>query len=205
MFEAEFFIATLVVVLVPGTGVIYTVSTGIFSGWRASISAACGCTIGIVPHLAACIAGLSALLFTSAVAFRVLQYAGVGYLFYFAWSMWRETDSLSFQKGAEREGFWQISRRGFLINILNPKLSVFFLAYLPQFVSTAATTPPLLQLVFLGGIFMGTTFLVFVLYGLLAHGVGAFLLSSPRSLLWIRRSFAAIFALLGVRLAMSGQ
>jgi threonine/homoserine/homoserine lactone efflux protein len=98
--------------------VIYTVSTGLFHGWRASIIAACGCTAGIIPHLTASILGLSAILHTSALAFQAVKYAGVAYLLYLAWSMWHETGSLQFNASLPKKGLWQIARRGFLINIL---------------------------------------------------------------------------------------
>ena len=144
MFSAEFLVTSLIVVLVPGTGVIYTVSAGLFLGWRASIAAACGCTAGIIPHLSASILGLSAILHASALAFQGVKFAGAIYLLYLAWSMWRETGTLSFDAPSDNQRAGRIAIRGFLINILNPKLSIFFLAFLPQFVP-AGTADPLLQ------------------------------------------------------------
>ena len=205
MFSTEFLITSLVVVLIPGTGVIYTVSTGLFLGWRGSIAAAFGCTSGIIPHLLACILGLSAILHMSAVAFQVLKYAGVVYLLYLAWSMWCETGELNFDNSVKKKGAWQIAIRGFLINILNPKLSIFFLAFLPQFVLTNAVNPPIIQLFFLSGMFMGMTLFIFVFYGITAHSVRAYIVSSPKRILWMQRSFAVVFASLGVKLAMSEQ
>ena len=205
MFSTEFLITSLVVVLIPGTGVIYTVSTGIFLGWRSSIAAAFGCTSGIIPHLLACILGLSAILHMSAVAFQVLKYAGVVYLLYLAWSMWRETGKLNFENPAIRKGVWRIAIRGFLINILNPKLSIFFLAFLPQFVLTTSVNPPIVQLFFLSGIFMGMTLFIFILYGISAHSVRVYIVSSPKRMVWMQRLFAVIFAGLGVKLALSEQ
>ena len=142
MFSTEFLITSLVVVLVPGTGVIYTVSTGLFLGRRASIAAACGCTAGIIPHLTASILGLSAILHMSAVAFQLIKYAGAIYLLYLAWSMWRETGALRFNSPAAKNSVRQIALRGFLLNILNPKLSIFFLAFLPLFVAPEHIIPP---------------------------------------------------------------
>lgn len=205
MFSTEFLITSLVVVLIPGTGVIYTVSTGLFLGWRSSIAAALGCTSGIIPHLLACILGLSAILHMSAVAYQVLKYAGVVYLLYLAWSMWCETGVLNFDNSVKKKGAWQIASRGFLINILNPKLSIFFLAFLPQFVTTNAVIPPIIQLFFLSGMFMGMTLFIFILYGIAAHRVRAYVVYSPKRILWMQRSFAFVFALLGVKLAMSEQ
>lgn len=148
---------SLVIVLIPGTGVIYTISNGIFLGWRASIAAAFGCTAGIIPHLSASIIGLSAILHMSALAFQVIKFAGAAYLLYLAWAMWRETGSLKFDSHSKKTGLWQIVRRGFLINILNPKLSIFFLAFLPLFVNPNASSPTL-NMVFLSLMFMAMTF-----------------------------------------------
>ena len=200
----EFFITSLVVVLIPGTGVIYTVSTGLFLGWRASIVAALGCTFGIIPHLTASILGLSAILHTSALAFQVVKYAGVAYLLYMAWSMWRETGALSLESSSTSKSMLQIAIRGFLINILNPKLSIFFLAFLPLFVSPETATP-IIQMIFLGVLFMALTLVVFVLYGLSANGVRKYIYNSQRLITWLQRSFAATFAALGVKLASTEQ
>lgn len=204
MLSTEFLITSLVVVLIPGTGVIYTVSNGLFLGRRASIAAAIGCTAGIIPHLTASILGLSAILHMSALAFQSIKYAGAAYLLYLAWGMWRETGTLSLDSSATSRGVWLIIRRGFLINILNPKLSVFFLAFLPLFVSTNASSPTL-QMIVLSLIFMMMTLVIFVLYGISAHGVRKYIVSSPRGVTWIQRTFAATFAILGIKLALSEQ
>lgn len=204
MFNSEFLLTSLVVVLIPGTGVIYTVSTGLFCGWRASIAAALGCTTGIIPHLIASILGLSAILHMSSIAFQLVKYAGVIYLMYLAWSMWRETGSLKVNATDSTKSLWQIISKGFLINILNPKLSIFFLAFLPLFVSPNASSP-MGQLLVLSAVFMSMTFVVFVLYGLWANFVRKHIVNSPRVTTWLQKSFAAIFAALGAKLAMTEQ
>jgi threonine/homoserine/homoserine lactone efflux protein len=204
MFNTEFLITSVVVILIPGTGVIYTVSTGLFSGWRSSIGAAFGCTAGIIPHLTASILGLSAILHISALAFQVVKFAGAAYLLYLAWSMWRETGALKFNSSAPQNGLWQIATRGFLINILNPKLSIFFLAFLPLFVSPNASSP-IFQMFILGIVFMAMTLLIFILYGISANGVRRYVINSPRLIVILQRSFAATFAALGAKLAMSDQ
>jgi threonine/homoserine/homoserine lactone efflux protein len=204
MLSTEFLITSLVVVLVPGAGVIYTVSTGLFQGWRASIVAAFGCTAGIIPHLTASILGLSAILHMSAVAFQAVKYAGAAYLLYLAWSMWRDTGALRFDAPGKKNGIWQIFIRGILINILNPKLSIFFLAFLPLFVSTDEASPTL-QMFLLSAVFMAMTLFIFILYGICAHGVRASVVKSPRRILWLQRSFAVTFAVLGAKLAMTEQ
>lgn len=205
MFSTEFVITSLIVVLIPGTGVIYTVSAGLFLGWRASIAAACGCTAGIIiPHLSASILGLSAILHMSAVAFQAVKYAGVAYLLYLAWSMWRDTGALKFNSPSHKNGLRQIATRGFLINILNPKLSIFFLAFLPLFVSPN-TSSPMFEMFILSVVFMAMTLIIFILYGISENGVRRHVVNSPRIIIWLQRSFAATFAALGIKLAMTDQ
>jgi threonine/homoserine/homoserine lactone efflux protein len=202
MLSTEFLLTSLIVVLIPGTGVIYTVSTGLFLGWRASIAAALGCTAGIVPHLLASILGLSALLHMSALAFQMVKYAGAAYLIYLAWSMWRETGTLNFDASTRKTSLPRIAVRGVLINILNPKLTIFFLAFLPLFVSkdTGVALP---QLLLLSMVFMAMTLLIFILYGTCAHSVRACVVTSSRRILWMQRTFALAFASLGVKLALT--
>jgi threonine/homoserine/homoserine lactone efflux protein len=202
MLSTEFLLTSLVVVLVPGTGVIYTVSTGLFMGGRASVAAAVGCTAGILPHLTASILGLAALLHVSALAFQVVKYAGTIYLLYLAWSMWRETGALQLDAPATKRSLRQIAARGFLLNILNPKLSIFFLAFLPLFVSPRAASPTL-QMLLLSAVFMAMTLVIFILYGLLADAVRRHVVDSPRVATWLQRSFAVLFAALGVKLALT--
>ena len=163
MISIEFLITSLVVVLIPGTGVIYTVSTGLVQGRAASVYASLGCTAGIVPHLVATILGLAAVMHTSALAFQVLKYAGVAYLFYVA----------------------SIVVKAFLLNILNPKLTLFFLAFLPQFVEPGAAQP-LAQLLTLSAIFMAMTFGVFVVYGFVAHAFRHWVIESAVVQRWLR-------------------
>jgi len=202
MISTEFLITSLVVVLIPGTGVIYTISNGIFLGWRASIAAAIGCTAGITPHLLASILGLSVILHMSALAFQTIKCVGAAYLMYLAWGMWRETGALTFDASCSTAGYRQIIVRGFLINILNPKLSVFFLAFLPLFVSPTASSPAL-QMLVLSIIFMAMTLGVFILYGISANGVRSYVVNSPKCIVWMQRTFAATFASLGAKLALT--
>ena len=200
----EFLLTSLIVVLIPGTGVIYTVSAGLFQGWRAALAAALGCTLGIIPPMLASIFGLAALLHASAMAFQLLKYAGAAYLLYLAWGMWRETGALNFSNGEKPASSGRIVLRGILINILNPKLSLFFFAFLPQFITPAAGRP-LPQLLILSGLFMLMTLVIFCLYGLFAHRVRRILLNSTSLQRRLQRSFAAFFALLGLRLALADR
>ncbi len=207
--STEFLLTSLVVVLIPGTGVIYTISTGLFLGWRASIAAAIGCTMGITPHLTASILGLSAILHMSAIAFQVIKFLGVVYLFYMAWMMWKETGAINLDSSEDNRkekssSYVAIATRGFLINILNPKLSIFFLAFLPLFVNTAAGSPAM-QLTMLALVFMLMTLAVFIVYGMFAGGVRKHITHSPTMVKWMQRTFAATFAALGAKLAVTEQ
>jgi threonine/homoserine/homoserine lactone efflux protein len=198
----EFLVTSLIVVVSPGTGVLFTLATGLSRGYRASIVAAFGCTLGIVPHMAAAILGLAAVLHTSALAFQVLKYLGVAYLLYMAWSTLREHGALQVQKEVGPRSAAQVTVRAILINILNPKLSIFFLAFLPQFVAVDEAHP-LSRMLLLSGVFMLMTFVVFVGYGLFAASVRDHVISRPRVVTWMRRTFAGAFAALGAKLAFA--
>src|SRR6266581_409723 len=198
----EFLITSLIVVVSPGTGVLYTLAAGLSRGSRASIIAAFGCTLGILPHMAAAIMGLAALLHTSALAFQTLKYLGVAYLLYMAWSALRERGALRVESEVGARSAIQVTITAILINILNPKLSIFFLAFLPQFVS-ANEPHPLSRMLVLSGVFMLMTFVVFVGYGLFAASIRDHVITRPRVLTWMRRTFAAAFVALGARLAFS--
>jgi len=202
MLSMEFLVTSLVVVLVPGTGVIYTVSTGLFKGWQASIAAAAGCTVGILPHLLASVLGLSAIMHMSALAFQAVKYAGAVYLLYLAWSMWRDKGMLTFGDTGSRKGLWQIAVKGVLINILNPKLSIFFMAFLPLFVKTGEASP-LVQMYLMSAVFMGMTLIIFILYGISANSVRGYIAKSSKGIVRLQRSFAFVFAVLSIKLAMT--
>jgi threonine/homoserine/homoserine lactone efflux protein len=198
----DFLITTLIVVISPGTGVLFTLATGLSRGWRASIVAAFGCTLGIVPHMLAAIMGLAALLHTSALAFQTLKYLGVAYLLYMAWNTLREHGALQVDKQTDARSSLQVILHAVLINILNPKLTIFFFAFLPQFV-TIEETAPLARMLELSAVFMALTFIVFVGYGLFAAAIRTHVVSRPRVLSWMRRSFAATFVALGAKLAFA--
>lgn len=202
MLTADFLITSLIVVLIPGTGVLFTVSTGLILGKRASLFAALGCTAGIVPHLLATVAGLAAILHMSAVAFQALKFAGVAYLLYLAYITWRDKQAFALEQSSTSTSASGIAVKAFLLNILNPKLSIFFLAFLPQFVAPAAPSP-LLQLLLLSAVFMAMTFAVFVIYGLLANAFRQAVINSSRVQAWLRRGFSAAFAALGLNLAFA--
>ena len=197
----QFLLTALVVVIAPGTGVIYTLASGLGQGQRAAWWAALECTLGIVPHLAAATLGLAAILHTSALLFNIVKFAGVAYLIYLAWGSLRQGSALAISSETKAEAGWRIARRGALINILNPKLSIFFLALLPPFLSGAAATAPV-EMALSGLVFMVMTFVVFVLYGTFAAAARQRILGSETVMQWLSRSFAAIFAALAGRLAL---
>jgi threonine/homoserine/homoserine lactone efflux protein len=200
----EFLLTTLIVVVSPGTGVLYTLAAGLSRGSRASIVAAFGCTLGIVPHMAAAILGLAALLHASAVAFQTFKYLGVAYLLYMAWHALREQGALRVEKEIGARSALQVTVNAILINILNPKLSIFFFAFLPQFVS-ASEAHPLSRMLELSVVFMLLTFAVFVGYGLFAAAIRNHVISRPRVLTWMRRAFAGAFVALGAKLALADR
>lgn len=198
--SVEFLITSFVVVVSLGTGVIYTLAAGLSRGRRASIVAAFGCTMGIVSHMATAILGLAALLHSSAVAFEIFRYAGVAYLLWLAWNTLRERGALTVEVSDRERSATRLAVTGTLINILNPKLSIFYLAFLPQFISPDDPHPVAWMLT-LSGVFM---LMVFVGYGVFAAAVRSHVVSRPRVMAWMRRTFATAFVALGARLALEG-
>jgi threonine/homoserine/homoserine lactone efflux protein len=196
----EFLLTTLVIVATPGTGVLYTLSAGLSRGARASVVAAVGCTLGIVPHMAAAITGLAALLHASGVAFDVLKYLGVAYLLFMAVSTVRDKQALTVEATAPRSAA-RVIASGVLINLLNPKLTIFFFAFLPQFVTHQAHAT--LRMLELSAVFMLVTFVVFAVYGMFAAMVRDQVISRPKVMLWMRRIFGGAFAALAGRLAFT--
>ena len=200
----EFLLTALIVVVAPGTGVIYTLAVALARGRLASVAAAFGCTLGIVPHMTAAILGVAAILHASAIAFQTVKFAGVAYLLWLAWQTIRDRGALKVEAGDEAGSLPRIAVTGTLLNILNPKLSIFFLAFLPQFIDPAAVHP-LAEMVALSAVFMAMTFAVFVGYGFAASAVRARVLASACIMAWMRRSFAAAFVALGAKLALTAR
>jgi len=199
-----FLLTTLVVVATPGTGALYTIAAGLSRGRRASLVAATGCTVGIVPHMVAAIAGLAALLYTSSVAFSVLKYLGVGYLLFLAWRTVRDRSPLNVDAAPAPRSDARVIGQAVLINLLNPKLTIFFFAFLPQFVP-ANDAHSVAHMLGLSAVFMVMTFVVFAGYGLLAAATRERVLRSPRLLRRLRKAFAASFLVLSGRLAVESR
>jgi threonine/homoserine/homoserine lactone efflux protein len=200
----EFLLTTLIIVASPGTGALFTIGAGLSRGGRASVLAAFACTLGIVPHLLAALTGIAALLHASALAFEIVKYAGVAYLLYMAWGTLKERGALKVEAQPDARNALRVVTDGVLINLLNPKLSIFFVAFLPQFIAPAEAHV-LGRMLELSGIFMLATFIIFSIYGLCAAAMRDRVISSPRVMGWMRRTFAAAFVALGARLAFQQQ
>lgn len=198
----EFLLTSLVVIASPGTGVLFTLAAGLSRGAGASVIAAAGCTLGIVPHMVAAVTGLAALLHASALAFQIVKYLGVAYLLYMAWSTLREHGALKVGRDIAPRSAIQVIISAVLVNVLNPKLSIFFVAFLPQSIS-AGDPHPLSRMLELSGVFMLLTFAVFAGYGVFAASVRERVIFRPRVLAWMRRTFAAAFVALSAKLAFA--
>jgi len=198
----EFLLITLIVVASPGTGVVYTLAAGLSRGARASMLAAFACTLGVLPHLAAALMGVAALLHASALAFNIVKYAGVAYLLFMAWQTFRERGTMRLDVEQDKRSALRVVRDGIVLNLLNPKLSIFFVAFLPQFIAPDSASP-LFDMLALSGVFTAMTFVVFVIYGLFAAAARDHVLSRPRVMAWLRNTFAAAFVGLGAKLAFT--
>jgi len=198
----QFLLTSLLVVAAPGTGVLYTVSTGLSRGARASLVAAIGCTLGTLPHMAAAVLGLAAVFRTSPFAFELLKYLGAAYLLYMAWGTLRDRSALDPNQDAAERSPMQMIVSAVLLNLLNPKLPIFFLAFLPQFIARDDPSP-VARLLMLSAVFVLMTLVVFALYGVFASFMRAHVLARPRVTAWLRRIFAAGFIALGLKLLFS--
>jgi threonine/homoserine/homoserine lactone efflux protein len=198
----EFLMTALIIVVSPGAGAIYTIAAGLGRGKKASILAAFASTIGIVPHLVAAMCGLAALLHTSELAYNIVRWAGVAYLLYMAWHSLRENGPLKVDAATTHVPVRQVLIEGVLINLLNPKLSIFFVAFLPQFIAPSEPAP-LPKMLELSAVFMAMTFVVFAIYGTFAALMRDHVVTRPQVMAWLRRTFAAAFLLLGIKLAVT--
>ncbi|WP_193610860.1 LysE family translocator [Nocardioides lijunqiniae] len=198
-----FLLTSLVIVATPGTGALYTLAAGLTRGARASVLAAFACTLGTVPHLVAAITGLAAVLHASGVAFNAIKYLGVAYLLYMAWATWRDHGALSVDESARPSSWRSVMVSGITLNLLNPKLTIFFFAFLPQFVPAGPGSTT--TMFGLSAVFMAMTFVVFAAYGVCAAAVRDRVLARPRLVDRIRKAFAASFVVLSGRLAVESR
>ncbi|MRG60375.1 LysE family translocator [Agromyces sp. CFH 90414] len=202
--SVAFLLTTLVVVATPGTGAVYSIAAGLSRGTKAGIVAAFGCTLGVIPHMVAALTGLAAVLNASAIAFQTVKWLGVAYLLFLAWQTLRDRSAIVVDASSSPASSWRVIRTAVLINVLNPKLTIFFVAFLPQFVPAGAPDAAL-QMVMLSLVFMIVTFIVFALYGTFAAVMRSRVITRPRVMAWLRRTFAASYVLLAGRLAFEGR
>ena len=196
-----FLITSLIIILMPGTGVVYTISTGIMNGRHKSIIAAFGCTLGIVPHLCVSISLTSMLMQMNNTVFMIMRYVGAAYLIYMGVGMILSKDRIQFQEETETEGALTIIRRGILINLLNPKLTLFFFSFLPQYVR-GTEGAFVIQSVVLGIAFMIMTFVVFAIYGLLSGTARGWISGSEKRISVLQRIFGTVFIGFALKLAL---
>lgn len=198
----EFLITSLIVVVAPGTGALYTIATGLSAGSRMSYAAALGCTLGIIPHMLAAVTGLAAILHGSPLAFEGVRYLGVAWLLYLAWTTLRQRGSLRLDAADTARSAGKIIAHAVLINLLNPKLPLFFLAFLPQFMRRDSPSPTE-DMLLLSAIFMLMTLLVFMLYGAFSAAMRRHVLTRPAILRGLSLAFATGFVALGIRLILT--
>lgn len=202
--SVAFLLTSLVIVAMPGTGALISLSAGVSRGARASIVSAAGCTLGIVPHLVAAVTGTAALLRASGIAFDALRIVGIAYLMFMAVATWRDRSELSLDRQQPRRSPVRVIGSAMAANVLNPKLTVFFFAFLPQFVPPHAPHE-LERLWLLSGVFMAMTFVVFVAYGVAASVLRRHLVERIGVVRRVRQLFAVSFIGLGVKLATTSR
>jgi len=193
--------ACMALTIAPGPDNIFVITQGLARGRKAAIITALGMCSGITVHTTAAALGISAIFYSSAAAFNLVKYAGAIYLLYLAWKALRSNSSLklSAEKSLPATALF---RRGFIMNILNPKVALFFLAFLPQFVAPASGRVPL-QMLLLGVIFMLQAVMIFSTIGWFSGTLGRLIAAKPHSARYFDWLTAGVFALLGVRLALA--
>ncbi len=199
-----FLCASMALTVAPGPDNIFVVTQGMARGRRAALVTAWGMCSGVTVHTLAAAAGISALFYSSALAFRSVKYAGAAYLLYLAWQMLRENGSMTLSpvSSVAAPSTSALFRRGFIMNVLNPKVALFFLAFLPQFTVREAGNIPL-QMLLLGFIFMVQGMVIFTLIGFFSGNVGRWIGRRPRAGRYFTWLAGGIFATLGLRLALA--
>jgi len=193
--------ASVALSLAPGPDNIFVLTQGIARGRKAAIITALGMCSGVSVHTTAAAFGISALFYSSIVAFNIIKYAGALYLLYLAFKTLAARSAISLAKADDRSGF-ALFRRGFIMNVLNPKVAMFFLAFLPQFISPG-TSHFTLHMLLLGFIFMLQAIIVFCMIGYFSGSIGNLILTRPRIGKYLDFLTAGIFISLGIRLALA--
>lgn len=197
---ALFLVSSLILLVVPGPAVLYIVARSMDEGWTAGVMSALGVALGSVGLVFAAAFGVSALVEASPLAFGVIRYLGAAYLIYLGVRTWRARDSGGMSVVRPRASHGRAFREGIVVNFLNPKTAIFFLAFLPQFVSPAGSLR--LQLVVLGLIFVGMGVITDTVYALLAGAAAARLRGDTRFPRVRRVAVAAVYVGLGVAAAL---
>ncbi|TCP43856.1 threonine/homoserine/homoserine lactone efflux protein [Tamaricihabitans halophyticus] len=200
----EFWATSFVVTATPGTGALFTIVAGLGRGARTGLIAALGCTLGILPHLALALTGAAALLAASPVAFETIKWLGVAYLLYMAWGSWRQTGVLTLDADGATPSNGRVIGGAVLVNLLNPKLTLFFFVFLPTF-TDIATDGAVFRMAVLGAVFMAITLAIFAGYGLCAGWLRQYVIGRPAVLRWLGRGFAVAFVVLAAMLAVTRQ
>ncbi len=193
--------ASVALTLAPGPDNIFVMTQGIARGRKPAIVTALGMCSGISVHTTAAAFGISAVFYSSVIAFNVVKYAGAAYLIFLAWKTLKDRSAIRLALADDRAAT-ALFKRGFIMNVLNPKVAMFFLAFLPQFVTPGTGHFPL-QMLFLGFVFMAQAVVIFCLIGYFSGSIGSFLLSRPRIAKYFDWLTAGVFASLGVRLALA--
>lgn len=199
-----FILASVALTLLPGPDIIFVLTMSIYQGKKAGMSTASGLCTGLLFHTTAAALGVSAILYSSALAFSILKYAGAIYLLYLAYKAIREEGSFASMGSIKETDHSLLYRRGIFMNLLNPKVSLFFLAFLPQFVNANAGTVPM-QMIFLGAVFLVQALVVFFIVSLFAGFIGAKIMEKPTMGKHINRAKAGIYSFIAVELALSQQ
>ena len=192
--------ASVALAIAPGPDNIFVLTQSAIHGRRAGLLVTLGLCTGLLAHIAAVALGVAAILKTSAVAFTVLKLAGAAYLLYLAWQAFRAgSSSLTASKGPPLAP-WALYRRGIIMNVTNPKVAIFFLAFLPQFISASAG-PVVPQVAVLGAVFIACALFAFSLISVLAGAISARLMSSEKAQIMLNRVAALVFVGLAAKLA----
>ena len=199
-----FIISGLLLNIMPGPDSLLIMTRSATQGWRAGVAAAMGIGTGTMVHVLAAAVGLSAILATSATAFMVVKYIGAAYIIYMAISLLRSKRSAAVAVIVPPLPYRKIYLQGLLTNVLNPKVAIFFLAFVPQFIDAAAPNKALAFIV-LGSIFNVNGMLWCVSLALFTAFASARLKVSPLISTWLNRVTGALFIWLGVKLALSKQ
>jgi len=197
----SFSVASIALCLAPGPDNLFVLSQSVTHGWEAGLEVTFGLCTGLLFHTVAVVLGLAAVLQASTVAFTIVKVIGVGYLLFLAWKAFTaKTQELGIADRLSKGGFY---RRGVIMNLINPKISIFFLAFLPQFVSPENGFVTM-QVITLGSMFIMATIVVFGAVAFMGGALRDFLVRSPKAQTIMNKTSGVVLASLAIRLALTG-